>query len=112
MWRSPVSQSWRFLMSRLRTIHRRVCVLAALHLIAGAVIGGSAATSSAQETARPPILGSGASHASSPSIIANDGPVPLPLSQAHGRRPTEKITFLLDFTPYAKHAPFFHPLHK
>ena len=99
-------------MSRLRTIHRRVCVLAALHLIAGAVIGGSAATSSAQETARPPILGSGASHASSPSIIANDGPVPFRLAQAQVGRPTEKITFLLDFTPYGKHAPFFAALDK
>ena len=86
-------------MSRLRTIHRRVCVIAALHLIAGAVIGGSAATSSAQETTRPPILGSGASHASSSSTIPNDGPVPLRLAQAQVGRPMEKITFLLDFTP-------------
>ena len=99
-------------MSRLRTIHRRVCVIAALHLIAGAVIGGSATTSSAQETARPPILGSGASQASSSSTIANDGPVPLRFAQAQVGRPTEKITFLLDFTPYGKHAPFFAALDK
>jgi len=99
-------------MSRLRNIHRRVCVIAALHLTAGAVIGGSAATSYAQETARPPILGSGASRASSSSIIANDGPVPIRLAQAQVGRPTEKITFLLDFTPYGKHAPFFAALDK
>src|SRR5437762_7493902 len=48
----PRIQSWRFLMSHLRNVHRKVCVIAALHLIAGAVMSGSAATSSAQETAR------------------------------------------------------------
>ena len=99
-------------MSRLRNIHRRVCVIAALHLIAGAVMSGSAATSSAQETARPPILGSGASHASSSPLISNGSPVPLRLAQAQVGRPMEKITFLLDFTPYGKHAPFFAALDK
>src|SRR5262245_19498059 len=98
----PVSQSWRFLMSHLHNVHRKVCVIAALHLIAGAVISGSAATSSAQETARPSTLGSAASHASSSPIMSNDGPVPLRLAQAQVGRPMQKITFLLDFTPYGK----------
>ena len=31
-------------MSHLRNVHRRVCVIAALHLIAGALIGGSVIT--------------------------------------------------------------------
>src|SRR5262245_63734178 len=87
-------------MSHLRNVHRKVCVIAALHLIAGAVMSGSAATSSAQETARPSILGSAASHASSSPTMSNDGPVPLRLAQAQVGRPMEKITFLLDFTPY------------
>src|SRR5947209_18306260 len=98
MWRHPVSQSWRFLMSRLRNIHRRVCVIAALHLTAGAFIGGSTATSSAQETARAAILGSGASQASSSSTMANEGPVPLRLEHAHVLLPVEEVSFLLDFT--------------
>src|SRR5205823_9151680 len=99
-------------MSHLRNVHRRVCVIAALHLIAGALIGGSATTNAAQERARPSILGSAASHASSSPIISNDGPVPLRLAQAQVGRPLEKITFLLDFTPYGKHAPFFAALDK
>src|SRR5262249_48102914 len=99
-------------MSHLRNVHKRVCVIAALHLIAGAVIGGAAATSSAQETARPSILGSGESHASSSPLISDDSPIPLRPAQAQVGRPMEKITFLLDFTPYGKHAPFFAALDK
>src|SRR5262249_36741893 len=98
--------------SHLRNVHRKICVIAALHLIAGAVMSGSAATSSAQETARPSILGSGANHVSSSSIISNNSLAPIRLAQAQTGRPLEKITFLLDFTPYGKHAPFFAALDK
>jgi NitT/TauT family transport system substrate-binding protein len=36
----------------------------------------------------------------------------LPTTQAQTARPAEKITFLLDFTPYGKHAPFYAALEK
>jgi len=99
-------------MSNLCNVRRKFSVIAAVHLIAAIVMGDSVATTSAQETARPPVVAAGASQASSSPIISNNSLAPIRLAQAQVGRPLEKITFLLDFTPYGKHAPFFAALDK
>jgi NitT/TauT family transport system substrate-binding protein len=106
------------------------CVIAAIHLIAAVVIGPSAAPASAQEIATPPVATGGRAVSSPivstlrlPHVSASSGgeaclaaacnsPAATRLAQAQTGRPLEKITFLLDFTPYGKHAPFFAALDK
>jgi NitT/TauT family transport system substrate-binding protein len=44
-------------------------------------------------------------------LVAAMATAPL-IARAQSDRPPEKITFLLDFTPYGKHAPFFAALDK
>jgi NitT/TauT family transport system substrate-binding protein len=94
-------------MRQLCNIRTTFCVIAAIHLIAAVVIGDSVATL-AQET--PSIVASG-TNSSSP-LGSNDRPGSTRVAQAQTSRPLEKITFLLDFTPYGKHAPFFVALEK
>jgi NitT/TauT family transport system substrate-binding protein len=76
------------------------------------VIGHFVAITSAQEIATPPVVTGDASPVSSSPIISNDSLTATRLAQAQIGRPPEKITFLLDFTPYGKHAPFFVALDK
>jgi NitT/TauT family transport system substrate-binding protein len=96
-------------MSHPCNVRRRFCVIAAIHLVAAIGIGASAVTASAQEAAR---LAIAADHESSSSLMSNDSSAPVRLAQAQTDRPLEKINFLLDFTPYGKHAPFFAALDK
>jgi NitT/TauT family transport system substrate-binding protein len=92
-------------------VRRTFCAIAAIHLITAAVIGSSVAAS-AQETARLPVVGGGTSYTPSSPLASNDRPASVRVAQAQTGRPLEKITFLLDFTPYGKHAPFFAALDK
>jgi NitT/TauT family transport system substrate-binding protein len=92
-------------------VRRTFCAIAAIHLITAAVIGSSVAAS-AQETARLPVVAGGTSHTPSSPLASNDRPASVRVAQAQTGRPLEKITFLLDFTPYGKHAPFFAALDK
>jgi NitT/TauT family transport system substrate-binding protein len=92
-------------------VRRTFCAIAAIHLITAAVIGSSVAAS-AQETARLPVVGGGTSYTPSSPLASNDAPASVRVAQAQTGRPLEKITFLLDFTPYGKHAPFFAALDK
>ena len=94
-------------MRQLCNIRATFCVIAAIHLIAAVVIGDSVATL-AQET---PSVVAGGTNSSSP-LSSNDSPGSIRVAQAQTGRPLEKITFLLDFTPYGKHAPFFVALEK
>jgi NitT/TauT family transport system substrate-binding protein len=94
-------------MRHLCNIRTTFYVIAAIHLIAAVVIGDSVATL-AQET--PSVVASG-TNSSSP-LSSNDIPRSTRVAQAQTGRPLEKITFLLDFTPYGKHAPFFVALEK
>ena len=94
-------------MRQLCNIRTTFCVIAAIHLIAAVVIGDSVATL-AQET---PSVVAGGTNSSSP-LSSNDSPGSIRVAQAQTSRPLEKITFLLDFTPYGKHAPFFVALEK
>ena len=48
-------------MSCLCNVRRKSTIIAAIHLVAAVVIGDSVATTSAQETARPPVVADGAS---------------------------------------------------
>src|SRR5262245_37920861 len=97
-------------MSHPCNVRRTLCVIAATHLVAAVVTGGSVGTTSAQETARLPIAAGG--HASSAPLASNNSSAPIRFVQAQSGRPLEKINFLLDFTPYGKHAPFFAALDK
>jgi len=92
-------------------VRRTFCAIAAIHLITAAAIGSSVAAS-AQETARLPVVGGGTSYTPSSPLASNDAPASVRVAQAQTGRPLEKITFLLDFTPYGKHAPFFAALDK
>jgi NitT/TauT family transport system substrate-binding protein len=98
-------------MRHLCNVRRTFCAIAAIHLITAAVIGSSVAAS-AQETARLPVVGGGTSYTPSSPLASNDAPASVRVAQAQTGRPLEKITFLLDFTPYGKHAPFFAALDK
>jgi NitT/TauT family transport system substrate-binding protein len=91
-------------------VRRTFCVIAAIHLVAAIAIGASVVTTSAQEAARLPI--SAGDHESSSSLMSNNSSAPVRLAQTQTGRPLEKINFLLDFTPYGKHAPFFAALDK
>jgi NitT/TauT family transport system substrate-binding protein len=109
-------------MSNARNVSGKFSVIAAIHLTAAVVIGHFAAPASAQEMAQetvqgtaqeiatPPVV-TGGPVAASP-IVSNSGVAPIRLAQAQTPRLLEKITFLLDFTPYGKHAPFFAALDK
>ncbi len=66
-------------MTHACNFRRRLCVIAAIQLVAAVAVGHSLTFTGAQ---------------------------------AQTARPLEKITFLLDFTPYGKHAPFFAALDK
>src|SRR5436190_9768780 len=44
--------------------------------------------------------------------LVTAGAMAMGFAQAQTARPVEKINFLLDFTPYGKHAPFFAALDK
>ena len=99
-------------MSYLCNVRRTFSIITAIHFVATVVIGVSVATTSAQETARPPVVAGGAGQVASSPIISNKSLAPIRLAQAQIGRPLEKITFLLDFTPYGKHAPFFVALDK
>src|SRR5262249_23839905 len=112
MRHDPISQLWRCPMSYLCNVRRRSFVITAIHLLAAIDLGGSVAAGSAQEIARLAIVTGGASHVSSSPIISNNSLAPIRLAHAPTGRPLEKITFLLDFTPYGKHAPFFAALDK
>jgi len=57
-------------------------------------------------------VGGGTSYTPSSPLASNDAPASVRVAQAQTGRPLEKITFLLDFTPYGKHAPFFAALDK
>ena len=94
-------------MRHLCNIRTPFCVIAAIHLIAALVIGDSVATL-AQETSLVVARGTN----SSSLLTSNDDPASIRVTQAQTGRPLEKITFLLDFTPYGKHAPFFAALEK
>jgi NitT/TauT family transport system substrate-binding protein len=94
-------------MRQLCNIRTTFCVVAAIHFIAAVVIGDSVAAL-AQGT--PSAVASG-TNSSSP-LSSNDSPGSIRVAQAQTARPPEKITFLLDFTPYGKHAPFFVALEK
>jgi NitT/TauT family transport system substrate-binding protein len=98
-------------MRHLYDVRRTFCVIAAIHLITAAVIGGSVATL-AQETVRLPVVAEGTNHTSSSPLASNGSPASVRVAQSQIGRPLEKITFLLDFTPYGKHAPFFAALDK
>jgi NitT/TauT family transport system substrate-binding protein len=98
-------------MRHLCNVRRTFCAIAAIHLITAAVIGSSVAAS-AQETARLPVAAGSTSYTSSSPLASNDRPASVRVAQAQTGRPLEKITFLLDFTPYGKHAPFFAALDK
>src|SRR5262249_39646762 len=111
MRRQPILQSWRCSMRHLYDVRRTFCVIAAIHLITAAVTGGSVATL-AQETARLPVVASGTTYTLSSLLASNDSSASIRVAQAQIGRPLEKITFLLDFTPYGKHAPFFAALDK
>jgi NitT/TauT family transport system substrate-binding protein len=105
-------QSGRCKMSYLCNVRRKFSVIAAVHLAATVVIGHFVAITSAQEIATPPVVTGDASPVSSSPIISNNSLATTRLAQAQTGRPPEKITFLLDFTPYGKHAPFFVALDK
>src|SRR5947208_2639741 len=105
MRRDPMSQLWRCPMRHLCNIRTPFCVIAAI--IAALIIGDSVATL-AQETSL--VVASGTN--SSSLLTSNDDPASIRVTQAQTGRPLEKITFLLDFTPYGKHAPFFAALEK
>ena len=92
-------------MRHLCNIRTPFCVIAAI--IAALIIGVSVATL-AQETSL--VVASGTN--SSSLLTSNDDPASIRVTQAQTGRPLEKITFLLDFTPYGKHAPFFAALEK
>jgi NitT/TauT family transport system substrate-binding protein len=98
-------------MRHLCDVRRTFCAIAAIHLITAAVIGSSVAAS-AQETARLPVAAGSTSYTPSSPLASNDRPASVRVAQAQTGRPLEKITFLLDFTPYGKHAPFFAALDK
>jgi len=98
-------------MRHLCNVRRTFCAIAAIHLITAAVIGSSVAVS-AQETARLPVVAGSTSYTPSSPLASNDAPASVRVAQAQTGRPLEKITFLLDFTPYGKHAPFFAALDK
>jgi NitT/TauT family transport system substrate-binding protein len=98
-------------MGYLCNVRRKFSVVAAIHLVATVVIGHSVATS-AQVIATTPIVTGAAGPVSSSPIVSHNGLAPARLAQAQVSRPLEKITFLLDFTPYGKHAPFFAALDK
>jgi NitT/TauT family transport system substrate-binding protein len=98
-------------MRHLCNVRRTFCAIAAIHLITAAVIGSSVA-GSAQETARLPVAAGSTSYTPSSPLASNDRPASVRVAQAQTGRPLEKITFLLDFTPYGKHAPFFAALDK
>jgi NitT/TauT family transport system substrate-binding protein len=66
-------------MTHACNFRRKLCVIAAIQLVAAVAVGHSFTSTGAQ---------------------------------AQTARPLEKITFLLDFTPYGKHAPFFAALDK
>jgi len=93
-------------------VRRTFCAIAAIHLITAAAVIGSSVAASAQETARLPVVGGGTSYTPSSPLASNDAPASVRVAQAQTGRPLEKITFLLDFTPYGKHAPFFAALDK
>src|SRR5262245_6128549 len=111
MRRDPISQSWRCPMRHLCNIRTIFCVISAVHLITAVVIGDSVAAS-AQESATLPVVASGTNYTSSSLLTSNDRPKSIRVAQAQAGRPLEKITFLLDFTPYGKHAPVFAALEK
>jgi NitT/TauT family transport system substrate-binding protein len=98
-------------MRRLCNVRRTFCAIAAIHLITAAVIGSSVAAS-AQETARLPLVVGSTTSATPAPLALKDEPLSIRVAQAQTGRPLEKITFLLDFTPYGKHAPFFVALEK
>jgi len=98
-------------MRLLCDVRRTSCVIAAIHLVAAVIIADSVATS-AQETARLPVVAGGTTYTSSSLLALNDSPASIRVAQAQPGRPLEKITFLLDFTPYGKHTPFFAALDK
>jgi len=92
-------------MRHLCNIRTPFCVIAAIS--AALIIGDSVATL-AQETSLVVARGTN----SSSLLTSNDDPASIRVTQAQTGRPLEKITFLLDFTPYGKHAPFFAALEK
>jgi NitT/TauT family transport system substrate-binding protein len=98
-------------MRLLCDVRRTSCVIASIHLVAAVIIADSVATS-AQETARLPVVAGGTTYTSSSLLASNDSPASIRVAQAQPGRPLEKITFLLDFTPYGKHTPFFAALDK
>src|SRR5437667_8284518 len=67
-------------MSHAYDVRREVCMLAALYVVPTLVLA-----------------------------LSCSGLAPM-RAQAQTSRPLEKINFLLDFTPYGKHAPFFAAL--
>src|SRR5262249_11640156 len=99
-------------MRYLRNVRRKFSVIAAIPLIATVGIGHFVAATSAQEIATSPVVTGGANPGSSSPTISNNSLAPTRLAQVQTGRPPEKITFLLDFTPYGKHAPFFVALDK
>jgi NitT/TauT family transport system substrate-binding protein len=99
-------------------VRRKFSVIAVIQLVAAVAVGHLVAPASAQRIATAPAVtgaAAGATHASPGEACltpACNSLAPTRLAQAQTGRPLEKVTLLLDFTPYGKHAPFFAALDK